>query len=79
MKMTLLHRPKGLWPSSETACLREILQNATCEHQGFPEYLVISGHHQEEKIRSICPGSAYTITQIDGVDDERLPFCPFGQ
>ncbi|OGD67490.1 hypothetical protein A2442_03230 [Candidatus Campbellbacteria bacterium RIFOXYC2_FULL_35_25] len=79
MKMTLLHRPGGLWQNREIVCLSEKLQNAICRHLEFPEYVVISGHHQEEEVRSICFGSAYTITQVEGADDKRLPFRPFGQ
>jgi hypothetical protein len=76
-KMTILHRPDGVWHVSEVGRLINCLTIAASEHPQYPEYLIVFGHYtKEETLQALGGGVAYTATQITGMDHRDLPFVP---
>lgn len=77
MKMTVLHRPNGVWHLIEVGRLVNGLMTEVSQHPEYPEYLVIYGHHTKEKTLEVMLGGiAYTATQITGMESRKLPFIP---
>lgn len=76
-KMTILHRPGGVWHVSEVGKLINRLRIAASEHPQHPGYIIIFGHYtKEETLQTLGGGVAYTATQITGMDHQDLPFVP---
>ncbi len=77
MKMTLLHRPGGVWHESEVGWLVHKLNTVASHHLKHPEHLILWGHYtKDQTLAAIGGGQAYTATMITGVQDARLPFLP---
>ena len=77
LKMTILHRPGGIWHHSEVAKLVQGLTTEVSQHPKHPEHVVLFGHYtKEQTLKAIGGGIAYTATQVTGIQDERLPFIP---
>lgn len=68
MKVTILHRPGGVWHNSEVGRLVEGLTTEASGHPQRPEYLMLFGHYtKEQTLRAIGGGVAYTVKPITGV------------
>jgi len=77
LKMTVLHRPGGVWHDSEVDKFTDGLMTEVSGHPQHPESIIILGHYtKEETLDEIGGGMAYTGTQVIGLQDERLPFRP---
>jgi len=78
LKMTLLHRSGGTWSSIDYERLKNLALQIQM-HPGFPEHVILYGHHTKAEIlAALWGGLAFTATQITGYDDERLPWKPTG-
>jgi len=77
VKLTVLHRPGGVWHRSEVDRLVNGLMTELYQHPKHPEHLILLGHFaKEETLKAMWGGVAYTATQVTGVDNELLPFRP---
>jgi hypothetical protein len=77
LKMTILHRPSGVWHQSEVGKIINGLMTEASRHPQHPEYLILFGHHTKEStLKALGGGVAYTASQIVGADNKELPFAP---
>jgi len=77
VKMTVLHRPGGVWTKTEQGRLVNGLTTEAYTHPRHPECVILLGHFtKRQTLDAIWGGIAYTATQVVGVEDERLPFRP---
>jgi hypothetical protein len=77
MKMTVLHRPNGVWHTQEVTRLVYGLRTEASQHPQHPEHIVLWGHHTKgEILKAIGGGVTFTVTQITGMDSKELPFSP---
>ncbi len=77
IKVTVLHRPGGVWRDKEILGLTDNLQAVVTGIATHPEYLILLGHHTKEAtLQAIGGGFAYTATQVTGIDSPLLPFVP---
>lgn len=79
LKLTILHRPEGVWHNSEVDKLVHGLFTELQQHPKHPEYLILFGHFtKEQTLEAIGGGIAYTAIQVTGIDSDKLPFRPQG-
>jgi hypothetical protein len=79
IKVTVLHRPGGVWRPNEFALLGERLRTeARYRPEEHPEHIVLWGHFTKaQTLEVLGGGTAYTATQVTGIDDPRVPFPCF--
>jgi hypothetical protein len=75
MKLTVLHRAGGEWYPDETGRMVNGLMTEARQHPKHPEYVVLIGDFtKEETLKALGGGLAYTVTQVTGTQNEKLPF-----
>jgi len=78
MKVTVLHRPNGIWHQQEVNRLCNGLMTEVSQKASHPEHLVLFGHFtKQQTLDVLIGGMAYTATQITGINDSRVPFVCF--
>jgi len=77
LKVTVLHRPGGVWHEIEVSRLVNGLSTEVRSHPQHPEHLLLYGHYtKEQALAAILGGVAFTATQMTGIED--LPWFPSG-
>jgi hypothetical protein len=77
LKLTVLHRPGGIWSNVDVSRLANGLMTEVYNHPKHPEHLILFGHYSKEQtLEALLGGMAYTATQLVGLNNEALPFKP---
>ena len=77
IKMTILHRPGGVWDKIEIGRLATGLVTEVSQHHKHPEHIILFGHYtKKQTLKAILGGVQYSVEQITGVPNIKLPFHP---